>query len=184
MGMVGGALGGASGALTAEEGDRFKGFLRGAGEGALQGVVAGGISSVGSSVVRNRRAMALKNYAREHNMPAAQAGKQLFKEESFFPAVWNSFAGQTPVQRSMARQKALGGLGVVGATWVAPEIAMRNLFPSPPEPPPPPPPPPAPKQPGILPNAPAVYYPQQLQQKTSQWDPLPHVDFSQLFSKR
>ncbi len=166
--VAGSVLGGGINAALAEPGERGKAFLSGAAQGAFYGGVGGVLQGGSQGLVKNMRAEGIRGLAQRHGMPMAQVGQGIHKM-SPWQAIKGS-VGAPSMERSMARQKVLGGAGAIGATFVAPNL----INPSMPEQPPPPPA--APQQPGLVPNTPGAYYQKQVTASAH----LRPIDFSGL----
>ncbi len=166
---IGGVLGGVGGALTAEEGERGKGFLRGAAGGIGMGALSGAVSGAGSQVVGNLKGQAVKNLAKTHGM-TGQAVRDQMNNTGVFKSLGQAFGRENTPERALARTKLTAGAGMLGANFVLPELVYPTA----------PGQPPAPKQPELNPNQPSVYYQNQNQKFGSDSSSLKAIDFSRL----
>ena len=129
------ALEGGLGAAGAEEGQRGKAFLEGAGHGALSGAAMGGLMGGPGGAFKNVRRSSLQQAAKR-NMARPGASGQLFpKQEAarladqqlnrgFFGSLKDTAKGGGSIGRAGSAQNAAGGLGQFGAEWIAPAMIL------------------------------------------------------------
>ena len=133
QGIVGGALEGTLGALTAEKGDRANAFLRGASRGALSGAAIGGVTGGLGHLVNRGALMGLNRYAAGRGI--SQSAVSDVMNKGFFGNARDLLRGTTG---PLGRRGALAGLSTAatgfGATTLLPAMGMGGLN-SPPPPP-------------------------------------------------
>ena len=170
MGAVGGGvLGGVGGALTAEPGERTKGFFGGILPGAVTGAGYGVASGIGGGLIRNAKGMQFKNLANQHGLAPGRIATRADRmgiRDSFgkafkAPDVRNPMG---KLDQSIARTKLLGGAALMGSEILVPEAIDRVT---------------TPRQPKIEPNAAAVYEQPQYKTGSVKTRLLP-IDFTNL----
>lgn len=173
-----GALGGGIGALTAEKGERTKGFLGGLGRGALVGGLTGGVSGTVEGLGRNLRAQALQRSGTAQNIPYKVLKKQM-NQTGVFKSLGNLFNSSNPTAQTAARHKILGGTAAIAASIFAENYAynrINNALGGEERPPPPPPP----QNPPLAPNAPMIYSQPQYYKSSSDKTRLKPIDFTKM----
>lgn len=165
----GGVLGGLGGAVTAEPGERTKGFFGNVLPGAVTGAGYGAASGVGGGLIRNLKGMHFKNLGSQHGISPGRVAtrasnmgiRDMFGKAFKAPDVRNPIG---KLDQSIARAKLLGGAGLIGSEILVPEALNRVM---------------APEQPEFNPNEAAVY--QQPQYKAgSVKTRLRPIDFTNL----
>lgn len=126
----GGALEGGMNAYSAEEGQRGKAFLEGAGSGALHGAAMGGLMGGFGRGMKNLRRGSLEQAAKRSLaaskqmslFPKAEAAALAEKQlnRGFFKSIGDTVKNTGPINRTTSAQNVLGGLGQFSSEWQAP----------------------------------------------------------------
>jgi hypothetical protein len=126
---------GAAGAYGAEEGERLKGFVTGAGHGALTGAAMGATMGAFGKGFRNLRKGSLNQAANRqlakpgqmHLLPKAEASRMAKQQmdRGFFKSIGDTFSRKGgPINRATSAQNVAGGLGQFGSEWIAPSLVL------------------------------------------------------------
>lgn len=122
FGVLGAGIEGGLGAATAEEGQKGKAFLEGAGHGALSGAAMGGLMGGFGGAMKNVRRGSLQQAAMRQGMKGGKslqaANQQL--NRGFFKSIGDTAMGGGNLGRKGSAQNVAGGMAQVGAEWMAP----------------------------------------------------------------